>query len=115
MGSLRVSKTNDDEIFKLNSLLNEIEGLSKDFRSGRGFDDIDWEDYEELSTLPKNDIEEFLIKLTHLISSVHFQRILFNCSTLLENCADPDLDYLDFNKDIKEGLNLLEKQNNTNE
>ena len=107
---MKVAKTNDEEITRLNTLLNEIEWLSKEFRSGSDFSDIDWDDYEQLSKLPKDDVEEFLKVLCHTIAGNHFQRILFNCSTLLENCADPNLDYLDFNPDIKAGLELLEKQ-----
>lgn len=106
---LKVAKTNDEEISRLHSLLNEIEWLSKEFRSGNDFSDIDWGDYEQLSKLP-NDIEEFLKVLCHTIAGNHFQRILFNCSTLLDNCADTNLDYLEFNPDIKAGLELLEKQ-----
>jgi hypothetical protein len=107
---MKVAKTNDEEISRLNALLNEVEWLSKEFRSGSDFSDIDWEDYEQLCKLPKDDAEEFLKVLCHTIAGNHFQRILFNCSTLLDNCADPNLDHLDFNPDIKAGLELLEKQ-----
>jgi hypothetical protein len=106
---MKVAKTNDEEISRLNALLNEVEWLSKEFRSGCDFSDINWEDYEQLSKLPKDDSEEFLKVLCHKIAGNHFQRILFNCSTLLDNCANPNLDHLDFNSDIKAGLELLEK------
>ena len=107
---MKLAKTNEDEIHNLNSLLNEVEWLSKEFRSGNDLSDIDLEDYEHLSKLPKSDPEEFLKLLCHKIAANHFQRILFNCSTLLENCADPNLKHLDFNPDIKAGLELLDKQ-----
>ena len=37
------------------------------------------------------------------VSHVH-GRITLGYSTLVENCCDPDLDYLDFNKKIKEAF-----------
>lgn len=104
---MRISKTNEDEIFNFLGLLNAIEALSKDFYGGSDFSEIDWGDYEEFLELPKDDSEKFLKGLCGMLSKHHFQRILFNCSTLLENCADPDLDYLDFNPDIKAGLEIL--------
>lgn len=110
---MKLSKTNEEEISKLNSLLNEIEWLSKDFRSGSDFSSIDWDDYEQLSKFPTDDAEGFLEVLCHAISGTRFQRILSNCLTLLENCADPNLDYLDFNLNIKSGLELLEKNTKT--
>lgn len=37
-------------------------------------------------------------------------RILFNCSTLIDNCCDPDLDYLEFKPSIMHAeRNALEK------
>jgi len=108
--NMKVAKTNQEEISRLNTLLNELEWFSKEFRLGSDFSDIDWEGYEQLSKLPKDNAEEFLKVLCHTIAGNHFQRILLNCSTLLDNCADPNLKHLDFNPDIKAGLELLEKQ-----
>lgn len=105
---MKVAKTNSEEISRLNSLLNEIEWLSKDFRSGNDFSDINFEDYEILKDLPKDNAEEFLKVLCHKIAGNHFQRILFNCSTLLDNCADENQDTLDFNPTIKAGFEALE-------
>jgi hypothetical protein len=105
---MKVAKTNQEEISRLNSLLNEIEWLSKDFRSGNDFSDLDWEVYERLEELPKDDAEEFLKVLCHKIAGNHFQRILFNCSTLLDNCADENQDTLDFNPTIKAGFEAIE-------
>ena len=52
---MKLAKTNQEEISRLNSLLNEIEWMSKDFRSGKDFSDLDWEGYERLEELPKDD------------------------------------------------------------
>ena len=105
---MKVTKTNQEEITRLNSLLNEIEWVSKDLRSGYSFSDIEWEGYESLEELPKDNSEDFLEVLCHKISGNHFQRILFNCSTLLENCADKNSDTLDFNPKIKLGFEAID-------
>jgi hypothetical protein len=105
---MRVAKTSDEEITRLNTLLQEIEWLSKDFRSGNDFAYINWDDYENLKDLPKEEAEDFLKVLCHKIAGNHFGRIFMNCITLLENCADKNLDYLDFNPQIKAGFEAFE-------
>lgn len=107
---MKVAKTNEQEILRLTHLLGEIESLSEELDGCRRLEDIDFEDKEILSKFDKNSPSEFLKELCHEIRTIHFQRILLNCSTLLENCADPNLKYLDFNPKIKAGLELLEKQ-----
>ena len=37
------------------------------------------------------------------VSHIH-GRITLGYTTLVDNCCDPDLDYLDFNKEIKEAI-----------
>jgi hypothetical protein len=105
---MRVAKTNEEEITRLNTLLQEIEWLSKDFRSGNDFAYINWDDFENLQDLPRGDVEDFLKVLCHKIAGNHFGRILMNCITLLENCADKNLDYLDYNPQIKAGFEAFE-------
>lgn len=105
---MRVAKTNEEEITRLNTLLQEIEWLSKDFRSGNDFAYINWDDFEKLQDLPRTDVEDFLKVLCHKIAGNHFGRILMNCITLLENCADKNLDYLDYNPQIKAGFEAFE-------
>jgi hypothetical protein len=44
------------------------------------------------------------------ISHIHM-RIIFGFEVLIDNCCDPELDYLEFNNDIKKSLELLENTN----
>lgn len=111
---MRVSKTNENEITEFLQLLNEINELSKDFSSGDDLSRINWQGYERLGELTKLssddseiDVSKFLELLCDKISKQNYTRILFNTITLLENCANPDLDYLDYHPDIKAGLELL--------
>lgn len=105
---MKVAITSQEEISQLNSVLSEMEWLSKDFRSGYDFDGIDWENYESLQDLPKDNSEEFLKVLCHKIAGNHFQRIFMNCGTLLDNCADLEQTTLDFNPTIKAGFEAID-------
>ena len=105
---MKVAITSQEEISKLNSVLSEMEWLSKDFRSGYSFSDINWENYENLSKLPTHDSETFLEVLCHKIAGNHFQRIFMNLSTLLDNCADLKQTTLDFNPTIKAGFESID-------
>lgn len=106
---LRLAKTSEKEIDSLFAILNEAERLSNELKNNF-LEDIDFSEFETMQYFDRENTEQFLTDFVKHLSSIHFQRILFNCQTLLDNCADPDLDTLDFNKDIKRGLELLEAQ-----
>lgn len=106
---MKLAKTNQGEIDNLMKILNEVECLHKELIY-KNFEDVELSEFEIMSKLKTSDSSAFLENLLKHISAIHYQRILWNCSTLLDNCADPDLSYLDFNKDIKAGLELLEKE-----
>lgn len=109
---MKVAKTNVEEILSLHRVLNEVEMLHKELKR-YDFCAVDWDDYEVLKDFGVNeesgerDPEVFIEDLVRHLSNIHFQRILFNCEVLLNNCADPDQDVLDWNPDIKKGLELL--------
>lgn len=105
---MKLAKTNHEEIDQLFNALNEVEWLSKALKN-QEFEDVDFSEYEIMGKFDKTSPEAFLNDLTHHLSAIHFQRILWNCRTLLDNCADPELSHLDFNSNIKAGLELLEK------
>jgi hypothetical protein len=109
---MKVTKTDTEEISTLHSVLNEMEWLHKELQR-TDFEAIDWEDFELLQNLGidqsslKRDPVIFIEDLVQYISNIHFQRILFNLQTLLDNCADPEARTLEYNADIKKGLELL--------
>jgi len=106
---LRVAKTSEKEIDSLFAILNEAGSLKKELEHNF-LEDIDFSEFEIMKSFNRENEEGFLTDFVRHLSSIHFQRILFNCQTLLDNCADPDSDTLDFNKDIKRGLVLLNAQ-----
>lgn len=114
---MKVAKTSTEEILSLLRPLNELEWLHKELQR-KDFENVEWEDYEILGTMGTNasrgldlaterDPVFFIEDLVRHLSKIHFQRILLNCDTLLNHCADPDAETLEFNADIKKGLELL--------
>lgn len=107
---MKLAKTNVEEIDNLLSILNELEYFNT-YHSNQDLSKIDWDEYEILNKFDHSDYQLFFNSVIQYICKIHFKRILWNCETMLENCADPNLDYLDFNENIKEGLKLLEDKN----
>lgn len=106
---MKLAKTNHEEIDRLYNALNEVEWLHKELKNA-DFEDVDFYEFEIMSKFDKSSAESFLKDLVNHLSSIHFQRIIWNCRTLFDNCSNPALSHLDFNADIKAGLELLEKQ-----
>ena len=115
---MKLAKTNQKEIDSLSDILNELKSVHK-YHNHADYDDLidqiddNKESFPILSGITDNkDLpHEFWMKVIDRLTSIHFQRILWNCMTLIENCADPDKSHLDFNPDIKKGLELLEAIN----
>ncbi len=121
---MRVSKASQKSIDKLRAFLQLTEQISKiDIDYKADWKDLknDWEDDEDFSTIIKEIEDEngfnpqlyfdyFKSDISHL-----YGRILFGFETLIDNCCNPDVDYLDFNDDIKKGLELLEQQSTNTE
>ena len=120
---LTVAKANEHEFELVRDFVNVMENLF----DGRGgfveewwtWDDDD-EDKQELRKIQKElecDEEDEQVLLEFVKRRFRkanycgsFGRILFNCETLIENCCDPDLDYLEFKPSIMYAeRNALEK------
>jgi hypothetical protein len=70
----------------------------------------DWEDDEEWSSIIKHcedddgfNWEYYMDYYQSNISYIHM-RIIVGYEVLVDNACDPELDYLDYNKEIKEAL-----------
>ena len=98
---MRVGKTNEKEIKSVSDFLNELSWLS-DSINFTNLEDIDFTDFEILSKFDKTNAEEFIESLAKYAKNLFYERVLINCSVLLENCADPNLSYLDFSPDLKQ-------------
>lgn len=110
---MKLAVTNTEEIRELMAICNEVEDL-KDKLDMYDLEDVEIEE-EYSPRLHKifkdaDDNRDILYGISNLFNGVHFQRILWNCDVLLENCADPNSDHVDFKPDIKKGFQLLETQ-----
>ncbi len=103
---IKLSKSTEKEIDRIYDLLNDLNRLKEDIVY-KNWDNIDKSEYEVLNIKDK-DPEEALEYILKFIDGASIRKAIFNLSTLLENCADPECDTLEFNKDIKRGLELLE-------
>lgn len=115
---MKCMKTNENEIDKLFGFLNDLLQLSKDLET-YNLEDIDFSDidrnYTEIKDCSaKKEDDDYhnntILNIVSKVYNINYQRILTNCSTMLENCADKDNSVLDYNPDIKEGLKLLEEK-----
>ncbi len=106
---MKVGKTSEKEISELFNFMNELSWLADEFRTGE-FEHIDWNEFDILKTFDREDPNQFMSDLARYAKSLFYERVLTNCQVLLDNCADPNERTLEFNPDIKKGLELLESQ-----
>ncbi|MNH08340.1 hypothetical protein D3C79_677530 [compost metagenome] len=106
---MTLAKAKETEIRRFSDILQEINWLSQSFRDVEEIETIDWEEFPIIAKAAQKCTDPAILLKTicYLIGGSPFEKLLWNLEVLLENCADPDLDHLDFNKDIKEGLTLL--------
>lgn len=104
---MRIAKTSIEEIQSLRNVLSDIETFYlRD--SDSDIEEIeDIEQYPVLSTFDRRDYKSLFVDLAEWIASIPHSKILWNCQTMLEQCADPALSYLEYNEDIRAGLELL--------
>lgn len=106
---MRLSKTNEAEIMEFLELLIDLDNFKKEWNRN-DFSAIEWDEFKIIKKFNRDTWQGFLNDLLRAIEQSGYIRILYNCDTLLKNCADASLGYLDFKPEIKAGLELLEKQ-----
>ena len=112
--TMKLSRTPDEEVQYLKDFLNEIENFGKELKVF-DFRNIDIEDDKDFYKIlypifkqSERNIEDFTDTVFQQFDKINHGRVLFNLSTLLDNCADKELSHLDFNKDIKKGFEVVE-------
>lgn len=108
---MKLASTSEKEIMSLFHVLNEIESVTK---YNEDVLELDNEDFPILSKFDNSNYEYFLNDLMSYLSGIHFQRILWNCITMLNNCTDLTKDTLEFHPDIEKGLELLKESQKKN-
>lgn len=106
LAKIRKSEINDFNIF-----FRELSWLADELKM-TDFEDADiGEDYELLSTFDK-DAVGFINDISRKAKSLFWEKLLMNIETLLDNCADPEAETVEFNEKIQKGFTLLKNETN---
>jgi len=124
MPGLRMAKAPKEHIDRLRTWMQFTDEISKiDLDNQREWESFteDWKHEEDFIKIIKHCTDEYdcfsseyYFDYFHSNISYIYSRIILGFEILLDNCCDQKLDYLDFNKDISQGLNLLEKKRKIN-
>lgn len=104
---MRLSISQPNEIHHIKNFLKEC-GWLKDELKHTELEDVDFSEFELLKDFNQKDASEFLFSVVNEIKALYHEKAMWNLETLLDNCADKSLDYLDFNSDIKAGQEAIE-------
>ena len=104
---MQVSKTSHEQIKTVSEFLHELSWLNDDLRS-TNLEYVDFSPYTILKDFDKKEIQDFLNSVCCHAKNLFYEKVLMNCSTMLDNCADPNLEVLDFNPKIKAGFESIE-------
>jgi len=105
---MKLAKIKKSEIDKLLTILSEMQAFHK-HDSHYEIEDVEWSEYNLLSNMNKANYEELFKDVCAYVSGLRFEQAVFNLLTLLDNCADPDSDTLDFHPDIKKALEMFKE------
>ena len=104
---MKLAKSQPNEIQHIKNFLKEC-GWLKDELKHTKLEDVDFSEFELLKDFNQKDASEFLFSVVNEIKSLYYEKAMWNLETLLDNCADKSLDYLDFNSNIKAGQEAIE-------
>lgn len=104
---MQISKTSHEQIKTVSDFLHELSWLNDDLKN-KAFNYLDLSEYTILKDFDTNDCEEFLHSVCFHAKQLFYEKVLMNCATMLDNCADPNLEVLDFNPEIKAGFEAIE-------
>jgi len=106
---MKLAKSKENEIDDINLFFRELSWLADALNlSDFSNTDLD-EDFELLSKFDK-DPEIFIEDVAKHAKSLFWEKLIMNTQTLLENCADPKVDTVEFNENIQKGFALQTKQ-----
>ena len=103
-----MAKATKEDVNRLYTLYNVLENFQK--YGATSIEDFDHFEEEEKRWIDKIFVDGE-VDADQLINYLHgltfgFHRVVMGFQVLLDNCADPKLDYLDFNKSIKESTTV---------
>lgn len=106
---LRMAMASKEDVSRMYLMYNVIENIVKyGATTLEEFDHFENDEKKQIAGIFEDgevNYEELATCLYNLIFGFH--RVVMGFEVLRDNCADPDLDYLDFNTDIKEERRIL--------
>ena len=104
---MKLAISQPNEIQHIKNFLKEC-GWLKDELKHTELEDVDFSEFELLKDFNQKEPSEFLFSVVNEIKALYHEKAMLNLETLLDNCADKSLDYLDFNSNIKAGQEAIE-------
>ena len=110
--SIKLSSTNESEIFSIHLLLSEIAALARDLEICRLEDiNLSHDDYPILSRMLEDSdkdsiVESFLDGLCDKIRELPFEKVCLICYTLFDNVCDAEAETLEYRQELKEALEV---------
>ena len=109
MPQMKLAKSKESEINNINLFFRELSWLA-DEKQYSDLEYIDFSDFELLSKFNKESAEDFIEEISRYAKSLFWEKLIMNTQTLLENCADPNVETVEFNDKIQKGFALQTKQ-----
>lgn len=110
---MTVARATETEIKQVRDFLNELGFINRYFHNEALFAiKQNSDEFEVLSKFRTDEPENFIEDICRYVDNIRHECVLFNLTTLMDNCADLELDHLDFNSKLKRGLELVELENN---
>lgn len=104
---MKLAISRPEEIKHIRTFLNECSWLKDELKYNE-LEDIDFLNFELLKNFDKTSAKSFLFSMVNEIKALYYEKALWNLETLLENCADKNLDYLYLNSEIRAGQEAIE-------
>lgn len=110
MPRLKVTRATDEEIDRLNDLLNDLEAHHRYSHCLEIKDSIEEspEDYPIISQFNREDPTEFINDLCQFLYQNRWEVVIFNLRVLLDNCADLTAETLEFKPEIARALEFYD-------
>ena len=104
---MKVGLVKENERAAVREFFKECGWLAGELRKV-SLSEVDFSLFEIFQSFGTKKPKRFLKCLVSHADSLPWQKVLMNLVVLLDHCADPELDVLDFNQELKAGFEAIE-------
>lgn len=110
MARMKVCRASSEEIKRLNDFLNELEhhGRYSHFYEIKDTIEESPEDFPIISRFSREDPNEFINDVCNFLARNRWEVVIFNLQVLLDNCADLNVENLEFKPEIARALDFYD-------